>query len=76
MSLDKIDIKKSFPNGPDIILPYDEIKFEDYDIDGTSHLNDNTSSSVAVAQIQDGVYKTVWPFSYTDTKIAYPAPLK
>lgn len=74
--LDSIDIKKSFPNGPDIILPYDEIKFEDYDVDGTSHLNDNTSSSVAVAQIQDGVYKTVWPFSYTDTKIAYPAPLK
>lgn len=74
--LDSIDIKGSFPNGPEIILPYDEIKFEDYDFSGASHLNDNTSSSVAVAQIQDGKYKTVWPFSYTDTKIAYPAPLK
>ncbi len=73
--LDTIDIKDSFPNGPDIILPYNEIKFEDYEFDGAQHTNDNTHSSVAVAQIQDGEFKTVWPFDFTDTKIAYPAPL-
>lgn len=74
--LDTIHIKGSFPNGPDIILPYDEIRFEDYEFDGKQHTNDNTSASVAVAQIQDGQFKTVWPFSFTDTKIEYPAPLK
>lgn len=73
--LDKIDIKDSFPNGPDIILPYNEIKFEDYEFDGAQHTNDNIHSSVAVAQIQDGTFKTVWPFDFTDTKIEYPAPL-
>ena len=73
--LDTIDIKDSFPNGPDIILPYDEIKFEDYEFDGAQHTNDNTKSSVAVAQIQDGEFKTVWPFDFTDSKIQYPAPL-
>lgn len=73
--LDSIDIKGAFPNGPDIILPYDEIKFEDYEFDGAKHTNDNTKSSVAVAQIQDGQFKTVWPFDFTDNKIAYPAPL-
>lgn len=74
--LDTIDIQGSFPNGPEIILPYDEIKFEDYEFDGAQHTNDNTKSSVAVAQIQDGEYKTVWPFEFTDTKIQYPAPLQ
>lgn len=74
--LDTIDIKGSFPNGPDIILPYDEIKFEDYEFDGVQHTNDNTSASVAVAQIQDGQFKTVWPFDFTDSKIQYPAPLQ
>ncbi|HBP24752.1 MAG TPA: ligand-binding protein, receptor family [Oribacterium sp.] len=73
--LDTIDIKDSFPNGPDIILPYDEIKFEDYEFDGAQHTNDNTKASVAVAQIQDGEFKTVWPFDFTDSKIQYPAPL-
>lgn len=75
--LETIDIKGSFPNGgPDIILPYDEIRFRDYEFDGAQHYNDNTSSSVAIAQIQDGAFKTVWPFEYTDTGIQYPAPLK
>lgn len=75
-ALAAMDIKGSFPNGPEIILPYDEIKFEGHELEGTKHYNNNTSASVAIAQIQDGVYKTVWPFAYTETKIAYPAEYK
>ena len=52
------------------------IKFENYDLAGEPHYRDNTSASVAIAQVQDGEWKTVWPFSFTDTQILYPAPLK
>ncbi len=71
-----LDIKGEFPGGRKIILPYDRIKFENYDLAGEPHYRDNTSASVAIAQIQDGAWKTVWPFAFTETKIAYPAPLK
>jgi branched-chain amino acid transport system substrate-binding protein len=71
-----LDIKGEFPGGRKIILPYDEIKFENYDLAGEAHYRDNTSASVAIAQIQDGQWKTVWPFDFTDTKIVYPAPLQ
>ena len=59
-----------------IVLPYDRIKFENYDLAGEPHFRDNTYASVAIAQVQDGAWKTVWPFSFTDTKILYPAPLQ
>ncbi len=69
-------IDGEFPGGRKIILPYDKIDFEDYDLAGAPHYRDNTSASVAIAQVQDGEWKTVWPFTFTDTKILYPAPLK
>lgn len=75
-ALAKLDIKGEFPGGRKIILPYDEIKFENYDLAGEQHYRDNTSASVAIAQIQDGEWKTVWPFNFTETKIVYPAPLQ
>ena len=75
-ALANLDIKGEFPGGRKIILPYDEIKFENYDLAGEPHYRDNTSASVAIAQIQDGQWKTVWPFDFTDTKIVYPAPLQ
>lgn len=68
-ALSAMDIQGAFPDGPEIILPYDRIKFEDQVFDGTQHYNDNIHASVAIAQIQDGEYKTVWPFGYTDQKI-------
>lgn len=71
-----LDIKGEFPGGRKIVLPYDEIKFENYDLAGQPHFRDNTSASVAIAQVQGGEWKTVWPFSFTDTKILYPAPLQ
>lgn len=71
--LAEIDIRDSFPDGPEIILPYDRIKFEDHEFDGTRHYNNNIYASVAIAQIQDGVYKTVWPFEYSNQEIVYPA---
>ena len=30
----------------------------------------------AIGQVQDGEWKTVWPFDFTDTQILYPAPLQ
>ncbi len=75
-ALAELDIQGSFPGGRNIILPYDEIKFEDYVLAGENHYRDNTSASVAIAQIQDGEWKTVWPFDFTDVDIVYPAPLQ
>ena len=71
--LTKIDIRESFPDGPEIILPYDRIKFEDHEFDGVRHYHNNIYASVAIAQIQDGEYKTVWPFEYSNQRIEYPA---
>ena len=75
-ALANLHIQGEFPGGRKIVLPYDEIKFENYDLAGEAHYRDNTSASVAIAQIQDGQWKTVWPFDFSDTKIAYPAPLQ
>lgn len=75
-ALAALDIQGEFPGGRKIVLPYDRIKFENYDLAGEPHYRDNTSASVAIAQIQDGAWKTVWPFDFADTKIAYPAPLQ
>ena len=71
-----LDIEGEFPGGRKIILPYDKIKFENYDLAGEPHFRDNTSASVAIAQVQDGEWKTVWPFDFTETQILYPAPLQ
>ncbi len=75
-ALTNLDIQGEFPGGRKIVLPYDRIKFENYDLAGEPHYRDNTYASVAIAQIQDGAWKTVWPFNFTDTKIEYPAPLQ
>lgn len=75
-ALASLEIKGEFPGGRKIILPYDTIKFENYELAGEPHFRDNVSSSVAIAQVQDGEWKTVWPFDFTDTKIVYPAPLQ
>ncbi|WP_409969231.1 ABC transporter substrate-binding protein [Bengtsoniella intestinalis] len=70
-ALSALDIQGSFPDGPEIILPYDRIKFENHEFDGVMHYNNNIYASVAIAQIQDGEYKTVWPFEYSNEKIVY-----
>ena len=75
-ALAAMDIQGSFPNGPEIILPYDRIKFGDMEVDGTSHSQNNLYASVAIAQIQDGEYKTVWPFEVSSTEVQYPAEYK
>lgn len=75
-ALAALDIQGEFPGGRKIILPYSRIKFENYELAGEPHYRDNTCASVAIAQIQDGVWKTIWPFEFTDTKIVYPAPLQ
>ncbi len=72
-ALAAIDIRGAFPDGPEIILPYDRIKFENHELDGVMHYNNNIYASVAIAQIQDGEYRTVWPFEYSNRRIVYPA---
>ncbi len=72
-ALAAIDIQGAFPDGPEIILPYDRIKFENHELNGILHCNNNIYASVAIAQIQDGKYKTVWPFEYSNQEIEYPA---
>ncbi|MDR1731306.1 MAG: ABC transporter substrate-binding protein [Synergistaceae bacterium] len=75
-ALEKLDIQGSFPNGPEIILPYDRIKFEDMELDGVKHHHNNVGAALAIAQIQEGEYKTVWPFDYSNQQFAYPAEYK
>ena len=72
----KMDIVEKFPNGPEIILPYNRIKFENHEFAGKQHYNNNVYASIAISQVQDGVYKTVWPLEYAGAKIVYPAQYK
>lgn len=74
-ALDALVIDGAFEGGRKIVLPYDKIDFENYDLAGEPHYRDNTSASVAIAQIQDGAWTTVWPFDFASSQIAYPAPL-
>lgn len=72
-TLASIDIQGAFPDGPEIILPYDRIRFGELMINGTLHSQTNIYASVAIAQIQDSAYKTVWPFELSSTEVQYPA---
>lgn len=75
-SLAKIKIEGSFPNGPKIILPYDTIQFSEMEVDGVKHTNTNIGAKMTILQIQDGEYKTVWPFEIAGSAPVYPAPFK
>lgn len=75
-ALSTLDIQGSFPNGPEIILPYSRIKFENHMFAGKQHYNNNVYASIAIAQVQGGEYKTVWPLEYAGAEIVYPAQYK
>jgi len=75
-ALMELDIQEKFPNGPEIILPYNRIKFENHMFAGKQHYNNNVFASIAIAQVQDGKYKTVWPLEYAGAQIVYPAQYK
>ena len=75
-ALKAMDIQEKFPNGPEIILPYSRIKFEDHKFAGKQHYNNNVFASIAIAQVQGGEYKTVWPLEYAGAEIVYPAQYK
>ncbi len=75
-ALKKLDIQEKFPNGPEIILPYSRINFEDHTFAGKQHYNNNVFASIAIAQVQGGEYKTVWPLEYAGAEIIYPAQYK
>lgn len=40
-----------------------------YEIGGVKNYRDNTYASVAIAQVQDQDWKTVWPFEFASSKI-------
>lgn len=75
-ALVNVKIDKKFPNGPELILPYDVIDFVDVEINGVKHTNLNNNAITTVAQIQGGAYKTVWPFNVTSNQVEYPASFK
>ena len=75
-AMEKLHIVEKFENGPKIILPYDEIFFGDELIDGVQHHHNNIPANVAIAQIQNGEWVTVWPFNNARSEVLYPAPLK
>lgn len=75
-AIEKLDIQEKFPNGPEIILPYSRIKFENHMFAGKQHYNNNVYASIAIAQVQNGEYKTVWPLEYAGAEIVYPAQYK
>ena len=61
-ALEDLEINEKFSNGQKIILPYDKIKFDDYENAAGKNTNQNKYVKLTVVQIQDGKYITVWPF--------------
>ena len=69
-ALAELSIDGAFEGGRKIVLPYSKIEFTpEYEIGGVKHYRDNTYASVAIAQVQDQEWKTVWPFEFASSKI-------
>ena len=69
-ALAELSIDGAFEGGRKIVLPYSKIEFApEYEIGGAKHYRDNTHASVAIAQVQDQEWKTVWPFEFASSKI-------
>ncbi len=69
-ALANLVVDGAFEGGRNIVLPYSMIDFADsYELAGETHYRDNTYASVAIAQIQDGTWKTVWPFEFASSEI-------
>ena len=69
-ALAALSIDGAFEGGRKIVLPYSKIEFTpEYEIGGVKHYRDNTYASVAIAQVQDQEWKTVWPFEFASSKI-------
>jgi branched-chain amino acid transport system substrate-binding protein len=73
-ALANLKIEKKFPNGPEIMLPYDKISFEPVELAGQKHINQNVNATLGIAQIRDGQYKTVWPFAVAEVQPLVPLP--
>ena len=69
-ALSTLVIDGEFEGGRKIVLPYSRIEFaSEYEIGGEKHYRDNTYASVAIAQVQNEEWKTVWPFEFASSKI-------
>ena len=73
-ALANLKFEKKFPNGPEIMLPYDKISFEAVERAGLKHLNQNANATLGIAQIRGDEYKTVWPFSVAEVQPVVPLP--
>lgn len=72
--LNALEIKKSFPGGEEIILPYDTIQFSDSEFNGIPYKNTNMDGRLTIAQFQNDSLVTVWPFDIAAHETLYPAP--
>lgn len=69
-ALANLCIDGAFEGGRKIVLPYSKIEFPaESEIGGAKHYRDNIHASVAIAQVQDQEWKTVWPFEFASAKI-------
>lgn len=69
-ALANLSIDGAFEGGRKIVLPYSKIEFPaESEIGGAKHYRDNIHASVAIAQVQDQEWKTVWPFEFASAKI-------
>jgi branched-chain amino acid transport system substrate-binding protein len=71
-ALASLKIDKKFPNGPEIMLPYDQISFEAIELAGQKHINQNVHATLGIAQIRGTEYKTVWPFQVAEVQPVVP----
>ena len=72
--LDRIVIEGKFFDGTELIMPYNTIDFCDTtEIMGTEYLHTNLSSTLTVAQYQDGQLWAVYPETVAQKEVLYPA---
>lgn len=71
--LSEIDIQGSFSNGQEIIMPYEEISFDEDEFNGTPYLNQNLKAALTITQIEDGEYIPIYPEDVAKAELVYPA---
>lgn len=71
--LAQIDIKGTFSNGTEIIMPYDEISFDEDEFNGSPYLNQNLKAALTIVQIQDQKYVAIYPEDVKQADLIYPA---
>lgn len=75
--LSTMKVEGKFFDGTELIMPYDIIDFcEPTEIMGTEYLHTNLSSSLTIAQYQEGKLWAVYPETVAQKDVLYPAPFE